>query len=210
MPALNPIDPTIANSDSKTFATNVDLFIEHGSTPEGPSPKIQMPAFGDQSQLTPQQIADVIAYVISLNSTGTQTPAPQTATPTPAAASDTDIARPSNAGGPGDAVNLTGDATAGAQIFGEQCQKCHGLNGAQGVDNPGSTDGTVPVLNPIDPTIKNADPKTFVFNLDLFLQHGSTPEGPSPKLEMPAFGDQNLLTQQQIANVIAYVMSLNP
>jgi mono/diheme cytochrome c family protein len=110
---------------------------------------------------------------------------------------------------PGLAINLTGDPTAGVGIFEAQCVKCHGEAGALGVENPGSADGTVPSLNPIDPEIKNADPKTFAYNLDLFIQNGSTPEGESPKLTMPSFGTLNVLTQQQIADVIAYVMNLN-
>jgi mono/diheme cytochrome c family protein len=192
VPPLNPIDSTLVSTDYKTFASNLDLFVQHGSTPEGPSPKLLMPAYGDQTLLTQQQLADVIAYVISLNP-----PAGGTATPSSSTA-------------PGDAVNLTGDAAAGGQVFKTECEKCHGPNGAQGVDNPGSTDGSVPVLNPIDPEIKNADHKTFATNLDAFVQHGSTPDGPSPKLVMPAYGDQALLTQQQLADVIAYIIKLNP
>jgi mono/diheme cytochrome c family protein len=61
----------MVNSDNKTFATNIDLFVEHGSTPEeaaqGTNPALVMPAFGDQKLLEPQDIANVIAYVISLN-----------------------------------------------------------------------------------------------------------------------------------------------
>jgi mono/diheme cytochrome c family protein len=110
---------------------------------------------------------------------------------------------------PGLAVNLTGDPVAGLTVFTAQCVQCHGVAGAKGVENPGSTDGTVPVLNPIDPTIKNTDPKTFALNLDIYLQNGSTPGGPSPKLKMTDFGLTNFLTQQQIADVIAYVISLN-
>ena len=33
--------------------------------------------------------------------------------------------------------------------------------------------------------------------------------GRSPKLSMPAFGIKNFITQQQIADVIAYIISLN-
>jgi mono/diheme cytochrome c family protein len=110
---------------------------------------------------------------------------------------------------PGLAVNLTGDAGAGVDIFKAQCVKCHGEGGVLGVENPGSADGIVPSVNPIDPEIKNADLKIFITNLDLYIQNGSTPEGESPKLKMPAFGVQNILTQQQIADVIAYVISLN-
>jgi hypothetical protein len=92
-------------------------------------------------------------------------------------------ARPSNPGGPGEAINLT--------------------------ENPGSTDGTVPPLNPIDPTLKSSDYKTFATNLDLFVEHGSTPEGTNPQRSMLPFGDNKTLTPQQIADVIAYVISLN-
>jgi mono/diheme cytochrome c family protein len=110
---------------------------------------------------------------------------------------------------PGLAVNLTGDPVTGLTVFTAQCVQCHGVAGAQGIENPGSTDGTVPVLNPIDPAIKNTDPKIFALNLDIYLQNGSTPDGPSPKLKMTDFGLTNFLTQQQIADVIAYVISLN-
>jgi mono/diheme cytochrome c family protein len=204
VPQLNPIDPTLVSTDFKTFAYNLDLFIQHGSTPEGSGPAISMPAWGDKGDLTQQQIADVIAYVTGLN--GVQAPA---ATAPSSSAGGQDIARPSNPGGPGDAVNLTGDPTAGAQVFQSNCVACHGEQGKQGVTNPGSTDGTVPQLNPIDPTLVSTDFKTFAYNLDLFIQHGSTPEGSGPAISMPAWGDKGDLTQQQIADVIAYVISLN-
>ena len=120
-----------------------------------------------------------------------------------------EVARPSNPGGPGAAVDLTGDAKAGQQVFQANCVVCHGDQGTGGVDNPGSDDGTVPSLNPIDPTIVSSDYKTFATNLDLFLEHGSTPEGDSPEKSMPAWGDTGALSPQQLADVIAYVVSLN-
>jgi mono/diheme cytochrome c family protein len=118
-------------------------------------------------------------------------------------------ARPSNSGGPGDAVSLTGDAQAGKQVYEANCLVCHGVDGKDDVANPGSADGTVPALNPIDPTIVSSDHKTYVTNIDLFIQNGSTPEGTSPEKSMPAFGKTDALTQQQIADVIAYIISLN-
>lgn len=121
----------------------------------------------------------------------------------------TEPARPSNPGGPGDAINLTGDAQAGQQVFVAHCVECHGAQGKGGIVNTGSDDGTVPSLNPIDSTLVSTNARTFATNLDLFLQHGSTPEGSGPEKEMPAWGDTNQLTQQQIADVIAYVISLN-
>jgi mono/diheme cytochrome c family protein len=235
VPALNPIDPRLTSPDPNVFTTNLDLFVEHGSTPAGPGPTFSMPAWGDKGLLQPQQIADVIAYVKSLNpvsaaSNATSVPqvtavggaasptAPPAAGPTaPAstsAATPTEeasgVPRPTNPGGPGPALNLTGNAPSGQQVFAANCAVCHGAEGKGGNPNPGSTDGTIPPLNPIDPLLKDPDPKVFAYNIDLFIQHGSTPDGPGPTFSMPAWGDKNLLTPQQIADVIAYVISLNP
>lgn len=129
---------------------------------------------------------------------------------TPTAGEISTVARPSNPGGPGEAVNLTGDASEGAQVFATSCVICHGAEGVGGNPNPGSADGTVPALNPIDPTLKDPDYKTYAYNLDLFLEHGSTPTGTSPVFKMPAWGDLGALTPQQIADIIAYLISLNP
>ena len=129
---------------------------------------------------------------------------------TPAATvSPEQVARPSNPGGPGQAVTLTGDAKLGEKIFTATCVGCHGALGKGGTPNPGSDDGTIPPLNPIDETMHSKDYKTFAGNLDLFIQHGSTPEGPKPAITMPAWGDKQSLTQQQIADVIAYIIHLN-
>jgi mono/diheme cytochrome c family protein len=125
-------------------------------------------------------------------------------------AATVDVARPSNAGGPGAAAALTGSTEAGVKIFAANCMPCHGAEGKGGVPNPGSTDGTVPPLNPIDSTMVSKDYKAFAYNVDLFLQNGSTPDGPHPAISMPAWGADKMLTQQQIADVIAYVVSLNP
>jgi mono/diheme cytochrome c family protein len=133
--------------------------------------------------------------------------APKSA-PVPPAAT-VEVARPSNPGGPGPAATLVGDAQNGAQIFATNCVACHGAEGKGGINNPGSKDGTVPPLNPIDDTLKSADSKVFAYNIDLFIEHGSTPEGSNPTLKMLAWGDQKTLTPQQIADVIAYVISLN-
>jgi len=129
---------------------------------------------------------------------------------TSAAASEPEaVARPSNPGGPGPALNLAGDAVAGQQVFVANCEQCHNPEGRGGYANPGSSDGTVPPLNPIDPTLKSADYKEFATNLDLFIEHGSKPAGPNPARSMLPWGDKGLLTPQEIANVIAYVISLN-
>jgi mono/diheme cytochrome c family protein len=128
-------------------------------------------------------------------------------TPTPAGAEE--VPEPSNPGVPGAAINLTGDPVSGAALFKSNCTSCHGDKGTGGVPNPGSSDGTVPPVNPIDPLLKDPDAKVFATNIDLFIQHGSVPEGISPFRSMPGWGDKGALTQQQIADVIAYVISLN-
>jgi len=118
-------------------------------------------------------------------------------------------ARPSNPGGTGPAVSLAGDAGNGAALFKTSCAICHGPEGKGAVPNPGSTDGTVPALNPIDPAIAGASAREFIANTDLFLEHGSRPEGPKPKMEMPAWGDTQAFEPQQIADLIAYLLRLN-
>ena len=135
--------------------------------------------------------------------------APEADTQVPGEPAGQDIARPSNPGGPGPAVDLTGNAGNGKQIYIANCQFCHSDEGKGGLPNPGTTDTTVPALNPIDPTLVNADYKTFATNLDLFIEHGSVPEGFEPTRNMPAWGDNGALTPQQIADVIAYIISLN-
>jgi mono/diheme cytochrome c family protein len=112
-------------------------------------------------------------------------------------------------GEPGPAVNLQGDAAAGAVIFKDNCEECHGVEGKGGVKNPGATEPTVPGINPLDPEFVSSDAKTFATNIDLFIEHGATPEGDNPAKVMKAFGDEGKLTPQQIADVIAYVISLN-
>jgi mono/diheme cytochrome c family protein len=108
----------------------------------------------------------------------------------------------------GEAVKLAGDVTRGAVVFKSSCVSCHGANGEGKVSNPGTTDGTVPPLNPMDENIASKDIATYTKNIDIYLEHGSTPEGTKPSLVMPAYGDLKKLTPQQIADVIAYTISI--
>lgn len=127
----------------------------------------------------------------------------------PGAAPSEEDMLPSNPGGPGAAINLTGNIASGKQIFAANCAACHGAEGKGGVANPGSVEGTVPALNPVHSSLANPDYKTFATNLDLFIEHGSTPQGNNPFRSMPAWGDSGALTPQEIADVIAYIISLN-
>jgi len=112
-------------------------------------------------------------------------------------------------GGPGMAVTIIGSAEHGAIIFAGTCSSCHGPQGTGGVANPGSKDETIPPLNPIDRDEFSPEPKVFAEKIDLYIQHGSRPEGPNPQVSMLPFGDTNALTQQQIADLEAYILSLN-
>jgi mono/diheme cytochrome c family protein len=136
--------------------------------------------------------------------------APPTLTAAEAEAESSNIPQPSNPGGPGEAVNLTGDAATGAELFATNCIPCHGVEGVGGIVNFGSTAGTVPALNPVDPRLKDPTYKTFATNLDLFLEHGSMPAGTNPIFQMPPWGSSGTFSQQQIADVISYLISLNP
>ncbi|MDD2921219.1 MAG: c-type cytochrome [Anaerolineales bacterium] len=123
-------------------------------------------------------------------------------------------ARPSNPGDAGEALKLTGAPASGKEIFAANCVICHGEEGEGGVENPGTADGTVPSLNPAVEDLWNDDFKTFAYNADLFIEHGSTPamaEGvtTNPLKVMPNWGDLGALTPQQIADVISYLYSLN-
>ena len=109
----------------------------------------------------------------------------------------------------GKAAFIIGSAENGADLYKEQCASCHGAEGKGGIPNPGSDDGSVPPLGPIDPKLYNADPNVFAANMDKIIQHGSMPSGPHPALHMPAWGDTRSLTQQEISNLEAYILRLN-
>ncbi len=80
----------------------------------------------------------------------------------------------------GAAASIHGDPLSGRRIFAANCATCHGDLGAMGEDNPGSDDGTVPGVNPIDPGFlegSHGNPAAVAAAIDLFVQHGSRPAG---------------------------------
>ena len=121
---------------------------------------------------------------------------------------DPNAIKPSKPGDTGEALKLKGEPTNGEIIFNKKCIECHGEKGKGGVANGGTQDGTVPALNPIEPSLYNTNTKVFAANLDLFIEHGSVPEG-TPHRTMLAYGDYGILKPQEIADVIAYIISLN-
>ena len=182
--------------------------------PKAHFPNSIMPAF---SSLTNQQVNDVVDLLLNIAQGEKVSPAPITKAPPPtpkpagtargAALSAAVVTGPE--GPPGPASFVIGNVELGEYLFKQNCEQCHGVGGKDKVPNPGSTDGTVPPLNPIDSTLSNKNAQTFVNNIDPYIQHGSIPAGPNPVLHMLPFGDSKSLTQQMITNVEAYVLHLN-
>ena len=179
--------------------------------PKSHNPSSIMPAF---SSATDQQVSDVVDFLLSIAQGKPVAPGPVAkgpsappAGPPQKAPAPTVVTGPH---GPPEAASFViGNVDLGGTIFHQNCEPCHGPQGKGKVPNPGSTNGTVPPLNPIGPALFNKDAQTFVNNIDPFIQHGSIPEGPNPALRMLPFGDSESLTQQMIANVEAYVLYLN-
>ena len=109
----------------------------------------------------------------------------------------------------GSAADMIGNIAHGSLLFQQDCESCHGVNGKGGVPNPGSLSGNVPSLNPVNKNLFSKKPQTFADNIDKFIQHGSVPPGPNPQLTMFDFGNSHTLTQQEIANIEAYILNLN-
>jgi ubiquinol-cytochrome c reductase cytochrome b subunit len=172
--------------------------------PKKHDPNTIMPAFASASDQQVNELVDYLQSLASSKSSSTVPSMPQLATMT---VQKKLIVGPHGQTGP--AANVIGSVDRGTILFQQHCEACHGSKGTDKVPNPGSEDGTVPPLHPIDPELFSKDPQIFVDNIDLFIQHGSRPEGPNPALQMLPFGDSNSLNQQTIANVEAYILWLN-
>ena len=177
---------------------------EQLSNPKAHNPASVMPSF---AATKPDMSGRIIDFLLGLKE-GTAVPAQATQQ---ASSGQTPAAPilPGPHGEPGIAAAIIGSAEHGAILFTRACISCHGPEGKGRITNPGSEDKTIPALNPIDADEFAADPKTFARKIDLFIQHGSRPEGPSPAISMPPLGDTNALTQQEIADLEAYVLYVN-
>ena len=121
---------------------------------------------------------------------------------------DPNAIKPSKPGGTGKALKLKGLPDQGEAVFNSKCKECHGEAGQGGIADPGAESGEVPALNPIAASLYNSDARIFAANIDLFIEHGSVPKGTAHRI-MLAYGDYSILTPQQIADVIAYIIRLN-
>ena len=164
--------------------------------PAGHLPGSVMPA---HPQLAEPQLAALVAYLQSLRKAPAAAPPAQ---PAPGGA-----AQRSPQDAVGRAAEIVGSAIHGAILYTKQCAACHGEAGRSELAD--SRSGAVPPLVPISRALFSPDPGIFAVHLDRLLQHGAGAAAGHPGVEMPAFGDTDALTQQQIADIEAYVMSLN-
>jgi mono/diheme cytochrome c family protein len=187
--------------------------------PKAHDPNSVMPAF---RSLGDQQINSLIDYLMSLGTESAQSrstkqkdagtmPSSKVQGQFSGSTGDQEHQHSASEEGkqPGQAAYIIGNVQHGKDIFEQKCAACHGPEGTDKVPNPGSEDRFVPPLNPIDRELFSKDPKIFAENIDRYIQHGSIPSGPNPQFHMLAFGDDHTLTQQQIANVEAYILHLN-
>jgi ubiquinol-cytochrome c reductase cytochrome b subunit len=163
--------------------------------PRANDPHSIMPPF---SSLNNQQLQALIAYLLSLTNRSGGAPVTTVGTASPAASA--------TPGPPGAAASMIGSAHHGAVLFGRHCASCHGKQG-KGLSS-GAAAHAAPALAPIDPALFSQEPDAFADDIDRIIQHGLTPAGPQ-EVGMPAFGDHKTLTQQEIADIEAYVMQLN-
>ncbi len=185
--------------------------------PSAHDPRSVMPPF---ASLSDQQLNELIDYLLSLATSATRTPpspseaenvVPPTTPPAQAVISGASVATSVSPtpGPPGPAAEVIGSADHGGMLFTRYCASCHGPHGAGGVPNPGSDAGKVPPLHPIARVLFSSEPRVFAENIDRIIQHSSPAAGPKPQFHMPAFGDTNTLTQQEIADLEAYILRLN-
>jgi ubiquinol-cytochrome c reductase cytochrome b subunit len=225
------IGPNLTNEGTKGHSSQ--WLTQQIRDPKSHDPNTAMPGF---QSLSDRQVKALVAYLESLGAAGGPSgasKAPSPPSPAPSSSSgrnkeEPNVAAPAREpnlpgageqGPPGRAAYLVGQTvhgigTIGAPMHGKLlydkwCEKCHGKEGKNHVNNQGSDRGRVPPLNPIAKPLFSQDPVTFAENIDRYIQHGSMPKGPHPERYMPAFGDDLILTQEMISEIEAYVLKLN-
>ncbi len=176
-----------------------DWLMTQLKTPQAHNPLSIMPSFA--GRLDDKQLNAVVTFLGSLSN--------RKVVPLPPGATEAETQGTSGVPTNSSAVQSTGiigDKEHGAILFHQSCIMCHGPHGNPQTPGFNAPKG-VPSLNPIDRAVFNNDPQMFVQHIDQFIQHGipNTEGGPN----MPNFGDSHALTQAQIADLEAYVLSLN-
>ncbi len=210
-------------SNEAKLGRGSDWLIKQITDPAKHNPSTKMPA---HNNLTQPQLKGLADFILNPSSSpaavgaGTATNADQQASASSAApAQEKQNTTNTTAGSAPPAADakaatvtlpkMIGDPKHGAVLFDLDCAKCHGKAGEGNVPNPGSQAGVVAPLAPISRGLFSDNPLVFTENIDRVIQHGASPTGPSPSLMMPAFGDTRALTLPMIANIEAYILSLN-
>jgi len=195
----NKLGPDLIMAISKDKPTK-DWLKTQLMTPQAHNPSSVMPSFA--SRLNDAQMSDMVNFLSSL-STRKSAAVPAGGSSSGEAAENQERAGPAASSGSGvQATGIIGDKDHGQILFHQSCIMCHGPQGSH-PQQPG-----VPVLNPIDRAVYNADPQLFAQHIDQYIEHG-IPNTVKGGPDMPAFGDSHALSQAQIADLEAYVLSLN-
>ncbi len=213
------IGPDLTNESQR--GRSKDWIIAQLQDPRKHYPKSPMPSFSMLNNVQLNQLADYLlsAHPASSPSSNTSTGSTSSGPHQKSNSSDTTTSKTNSKEAPaeslkkfnttGPAADMIGNVAHGALLFNQDCESCHGTGGKGGVPNPGSESGMVPALNPISKDLSNKDPQIFVNNIDKFIQHGRVPTGNNPTLHMFDYGDSYTLTQEEIANIEAYILHLN-
>jgi mono/diheme cytochrome c family protein len=98
----------------------------------------------------------------------------------------------------GSASALPGDPVRGAALYATNCQTCHGASLEGGIGAK---------LSPIDTLTGVANPLDPAFLISI-ITNGRTPQGGDPRqTPMPAKGGNDKLTDQDIKDLAAYIIS---
>lgn len=207
------IGPDLSHETARGMSTS--KIEEQIKNPKKSNPNSVMPAF---ASLPSDQLEAISAYLLNVDK-GSSRIAGNNSSSSQFSDAQNNTATGNSAGNKqsninirsiiGPAASYIGDPRHGEILYRQQCEGCHGVNGAGKVPNPGSASGFIPALSPIQGKYFSQTVNVFVNNIDTIIQHGSVPAGPAPSLKMLAFGDAGTLSQQQIAQIESYVLDLN-
>jgi ubiquinol-cytochrome c reductase cytochrome b subunit len=200
------IGPDLSNEDQKNRST--DWIIQQLENSKSHNPKSIMPSF---AFLSKKQQLELVSFLLHPISVGIPNGNQETSDSSNNKSDQSKNSEQDSVGNSktGLAAFIIGSPDHGEVLFNKFCISCHGRDGIGGIKNEGSTIVMVPKLNPISPELYNSDPDLFSQNIDKFIQHGAIPQGKNPAFKMEAYGDKNLLTQQEISDIESYVLKLN-
>lgn len=165
-------------------------------SPQKHNPNSLMPAY---THLSNQDLDALIAFLEKLS-----TLSPEEASKGQKKEQQTTLVQPPKEYG--QSIHIVGNAEHGKTLYTLYCLSCHGPNGKIKSKGFQPLSG-VPALNPINRALFSPEVAKFLQNIDIFIQHGAPNSENGPN--MPDFGDSNSLTQQEIADIEAYILQMN-